>query len=139
MPRGRHHRDPHPGRIDDLAVAELSAKTTKNPLPTARTVAPVAVDDLVDAVGVITVPMADQHQRHSAQSSQAVDVGGVVRTGSTTTSSSLPGARSAQVLVPSRVMMPGLSHSNTDAIKTTQESMTGRIAPVGGMSPPLRR
>ncbi|SKT40133.1 Uncharacterised protein [Mycobacteroides abscessus subsp. abscessus] len=44
--------------------------------------------------------------------------------GSTITISSLPGARSTQVLVPSSVIIPGLLASSTEAV-----SVTGRSCP----------
>ncbi|CFS36971.1 Uncharacterised protein [Mycobacterium tuberculosis] len=42
--------------------------------------------------------------------------------GSTTTSSSLSGPRSTQVLVPSNVSKPGLSANRTDAVSVTARS-----------------
>ncbi len=96
----------------------------RNPLPTARTGAPVNSTILSmppvwsSCLWLISTSAIVPNSATRAMCSSSSGPG------STITTWSLRGARSTQVLVPSSVISPGLLHSSTDA-----DSVTGRSRP----------
>ena len=93
-----------------------------HPLPTERTTAPVSST-------ILSMPPVWSSWRWLINTSATLPSSATRSTcssssgpGSTTTISSLPGPRSTQVLVPSSVISPGLSHSSTDAVEVTGRS-----------------
>ena len=72
--RGRQHGDADPGGVDHLPVDQWSTPAAQEATTDRADGGARSCDDLVDAVGVVAVPMADQHQRNPAQAGQAVDV-----------------------------------------------------------------
>ena len=71
---GRHHRDPQARRVDHLAVGQLAAEAAQESAARRAHRRAGRVDQLVDGVGVVAVPVADQHQRDAAQRGKLRDV-----------------------------------------------------------------
>src|SRR6185312_3127419 len=79
--RRRHHRDPQAGGVDHFAVAQRPGHSTQ-PTAAHRTHGRAGqLDELVDAPGVILMPVADQDQRNLALLNDFGDVLGVVGAG----------------------------------------------------------
>jgi hypothetical protein len=58
---GRHHCDLQAGRIDHLAIDQLTTEAAQKSAARRPHRRPGQLDQLVDAVGVVAVPMTDQH------------------------------------------------------------------------------
>ena len=74
MTRGGQHGDAQPGGVDHLAVAQVPTHVPQESAthrPDSRT---GGRSDLVDATGVVSVAMADEHQRDSPQRRQPLKV-----------------------------------------------------------------
>ncbi|GFG62450.1 hypothetical protein MMUR_65860 [Mycolicibacterium murale] len=121
MARGGQHRDPQAGGVDDLAVAQGPPEPAQEAAAHRAHHRSGALHQLVDAVGVITVAVTDQHQSDAAQRRDPLDVRVVV--GSGIDDHPLV---AAPTLEHPRVGAleghdTGLSHNSTEA-----ESVTGR-------------
>ena len=81
VPRRRQNRDPQPGGVDDLAVGQRPTTSAQVTAADRADHRPGGVDQSVDAVRVVPVPVADQHQRDAAQRGHPFDVRGVVGSG----------------------------------------------------------
>ena len=81
MARCRPHRDSQARSVDHLAVGELAGQATQKSAARRADRCAGQVDQLVDRVGVVAVPMADQDQRDPAHPGQFRDVLVVVGSG----------------------------------------------------------
>ena len=75
------HGNPQARRIDHFPVAQVTTHTAQESAAYRAHCGAGGCDDLVDAIGVIAVAMADQHQRDSAQRGQSIDVVILIRSG----------------------------------------------------------
>src|ERR1700757_1715710 len=94
MPGRRHHRDAQARGVDHLAVGQRTAQAAQKAAATSPHNSAGEVDDLIDAPGVVLVPVADQDQRNGAQLGDFGDVLLVVGAG--IDDDDLVAARSAQ-------------------------------------------
>ena len=81
MARRGEHSNPQASRIDHFPIAQVTAHTPQETAPDRSHRGAGGRDDLVDAIGVIAVAMADQHQRDPAQRCQPIDVVILIRSG----------------------------------------------------------
>ena len=128
MPGCRQHREVESGADDPLAIGQRrGADAVRGVDRPDRRAGPLV--QRARCLGVVEVPMRDEHERHlGRRGEQAVQVGVVGLAGVDHDAPAAPGARNTQVFVPSSVIGPGLSCSRTDA-----HGVTARSVLVGGV------
>ena len=133
-----------PGVATTCSSRSPTATTSPSPRPSepsryagssARTPQPDPLGELAGRLGVVGVVVGEQHRGHGpAAASIAARCASIDGPGSTTTERSPSGARSTQVLVPSRVIMLALGASTHSATSPNRPpvQLIRRCRPITG-------